>query len=422
MKNTAKFKRGYDKHGKWRMFDKMIRTTTKKKPIVTEKGLVLWGKAKEEKQFENNYRKRQINIQNYKILIIKRGKRMSLEVSKSDAVVIGRILETNVKYDPELKNRFDNSIKGAYTTAEFKNPMFKVAMEREIDGKKVTATVKVAMDDIFKIWKSKDGRTGDISTFGEIEKILNSQNGGKGLLVKFSGSFNENKRATKDLTIFRENEFKAQYIALSNLDENKQKAEGRITGIIGGLSEETVNDSKTGRLIVNLYKINYVNKDGVPYVDMMNLIVPSEIAEAFLNLDLEIGDSVWLDVEIKNVQHGNVKKNENSRGGFGNREAETTSGYVATEFHIFNGDRLPSSDKNYIDSDELETLKHSYQITCENMIQKKKEKLEGNTSSSNNSASTSISGRTFEADANDPFSNENGFLNTDDVNPFMPFA
>ena len=49
MKNTAKFKSGYDKHGKWRMFDKMIRTTTKKKPIVTEKGLVLWGKAKEEK-------------------------------------------------------------------------------------------------------------------------------------------------------------------------------------------------------------------------------------------------------------------------------------------------------------------------------------------------------------------------------------
>lgn len=49
MKNTAKFKSGYEKHGKWRMFDKMIRTTTKKKPIVTEKGLVLWGKAKEEK-------------------------------------------------------------------------------------------------------------------------------------------------------------------------------------------------------------------------------------------------------------------------------------------------------------------------------------------------------------------------------------
>lgn len=347
---------------------------------------------------------------------------MSLEVSKDDAVVIGRILETNVKYDPKITNRFDDTIKGAYTTAEFKNPMFKVAMEREIDGKKVTATVKVAMDDIFKIWKAKDGRTGDISTFGEIEKILNSPNGGKGLLVKFSGAFNENKRATKDLTIFRENEFKAQYIALSNLDENKQKAEGRITGIIGGLSEETINDSKTGRLIVNLYKINYVNKDGVPYVDMMNLIVPSEIADAFLNLDLEIGDSVWLDVEIKNVQHGNVKKNENSRGGFGNREAETTSGYVATEFHIFNGDRLPSSDKNYIDSDELETLKHSYQITCENMIQKKKEKLEGNTSSSNGSSTAPISGRTFEADANDPFSNENGFLNTDDVNPFMPFA
>jgi hypothetical protein len=49
MKNTAKFKSGYEKHGKWRMFDKMIRTTTKNKPIVTEKGLVLWGKAKEEK-------------------------------------------------------------------------------------------------------------------------------------------------------------------------------------------------------------------------------------------------------------------------------------------------------------------------------------------------------------------------------------
>lgn len=67
MKNTAKFKSGYEKHGKWRMFDKMIRTTIKNKPIVTEKGLVLWGKAKEEKQFENNYRKRQINIQNYNV-------------------------------------------------------------------------------------------------------------------------------------------------------------------------------------------------------------------------------------------------------------------------------------------------------------------------------------------------------------------
>lgn len=49
MKNTAKFKEGYGKHGKWRVFDNMIRNAKQSKPIVTEKGLVLWGKAKDDK-------------------------------------------------------------------------------------------------------------------------------------------------------------------------------------------------------------------------------------------------------------------------------------------------------------------------------------------------------------------------------------
>ena len=69
MKNKAKFKKGYEKHGRWRMFDNMLRNTKQSKPIVTEKGMVLWGKPKDEKdkQFKNNYRKRQIKIQNYSV-------------------------------------------------------------------------------------------------------------------------------------------------------------------------------------------------------------------------------------------------------------------------------------------------------------------------------------------------------------------
>jgi hypothetical protein len=340
-----------------------------------------------------------------------------MEKSKNSAVVIGTILETNIKYDPEQKNFFDESIKGAYVKKDFKNPaMLKVAVERELDGKKVTATVKVNMDNIFKVYKTKSGETKEVSTFKEIEKILNSPNEGVGLPIRISGSFDENKYSTDDYKISRSNIFKGQYIGLSNIDVADSKAEGELTGIIAGLGAETVGEDETGRLILNLYTIKYVS-NGVPNVQLLNLIVPEQFADIF-EREFSVGDAVCLDVEMKDVQHGNVETKTESRG-FSDREVKTTSGYTATEFHVFNGWVLNEGESGYIDEEELATLKKAYQITCDSLIQKKKDKTNGAKTSSNKS----ISNRTVDNDVNNPFASEGGLLDIDeDVNPFNPFS
>lgn len=334
------------------------------------------------------------------------------EKSKNSAVVIGTILETNIKYDPEQENFFDDSIVGAYVKKDFKNPaMLKVAVEREIDGKKVNATVKVNMDNTFKVFKTKSGEVKKVSTFKEIEKILNSPNEGVGLPIRISGSFDENKYATDDYKISRSNVFKGQYIGLSNIDVADSKAEGELTGIIAGLGAETVGEEETGRLILNLYTIKYVS-NGVPNVQLLNLIVPEQFADVF-EREFSVGDAVCLDVEMKDVQHGKVEAKTESRG-FSNREVKTTSGYTATEFHVFNGWVLDEGENGYIDEEELNTLKKSYQISCDTLIQKKKDKANGTKTSSNKG----IGNRTVDNDVNDPFASEGGFLNIEDVNPF----
>ena len=45
MKNTAPFKDEYYKQRKWQ---RLIAKTKQSKPIVTERGMVLWGKSKKD--------------------------------------------------------------------------------------------------------------------------------------------------------------------------------------------------------------------------------------------------------------------------------------------------------------------------------------------------------------------------------------
>lgn len=300
--------------------------------------------------------------------------------SKNSTTVVGKIVETNFKYDAEATNLFDPSIKGAYVRDDFKNPSFlRVAVERHDDKEnpeKVTstATVRVNMFNVFEEYNNKDGKRVKNTTFEELKKIANSENGGKGLPIQIRGTYAESKYATDDLKISRSNVFNGQYISLSNIDLDKSKADGELTGVIGAIKDEIVNDSETGRKLVDFYTVKSIS-NGTPKVDYLTLIVDESLADAF-DGEFEAGDSASLSVEMKDVKHGKVENVESSKG-FGSRKVETTSGYTATEFQIFNGFVLDEGDANYIDEDEFETLLKAHDIECSSLIQKKMAKKNG---------------------------------------------
>jgi hypothetical protein len=325
--------------------------------------------------------------------------------SKNNAVVVGEIVETNFKFDPDATNLFDNTIKGAYVRDDFKNPAFlRVKVERHDDANdptKVTSTanVRVNMYNVFKEFNKKDGSRGVNSTFNELKKISEAPNGGVGLPIKIKGTYGESKYATDDGQIKRGNVFTGQYIELSNVDLSASKADAELTGIIGGIRDEVVSDNETGRKLVDFYTVRAV-KDGVPKVDYMNLVVDKSLADAFES-EFEHGDSATLSVEIKDVQHGSVKKESK---GFGSRSAETTSGYLASEFQIFNGSVLDDSDAGYIDEDEFQTILKAHDLENQSLIQKKMAK---------GGKVNTVDG-VFTAEEKDVLP----FGNTEEVNPF----
>ena len=81
--------------------------------------------------------------------------------SLNRATIVGTIMETNFTYDPKAENLFDKSIKGAYTKEDFKNPMFRVKVERhdnDDDPDEVTSTATVDVD-LYSVFKQYSNPT-----------------------------------------------------------------------------------------------------------------------------------------------------------------------------------------------------------------------------------------------------------------------
>ena len=342
--------------------------------------------------------------------------------NKNEVVVIGKIEATNFRYD-STRTDFKGKFKGAYVKDNYKNNyMLRVLVERkDVASGKVIGTAHVNVDFAFGVFEKYEynGEIKDNSTFTELKKISEAPNGGVGLPIRLSsGTFVENKYADKDFKfISNGNKFEGRYISLSNVDLDDAKAEGYVTGIIDSIRDDYSNgDTASGDKIVDFYTVKYV-KDGTPVVDKLVFVVPEKLADDFERAFSE-GDSARLDVEMVDVV-SEAKVEVPTERSFGSRSAETTvSGKNTVQYQVFAGDVLSEGNEGFIDESELDAIKHSYEVSCEAMVQKRKEKEQGKTSSQSISSRTvDASAPSFFETAEDPFGSEETSIVDD-----LPFA
>lgn len=346
---------------------------------------------------------------------------MAVKKSMNKATIVGTIMETNFVYDPKAENLFDKSIKGAYSKEDFKNPMFRIKVERhdnEKDPNEVTssATVDVDMYSVFKQYsdpKTKEKK--ENSTFKAIKKLDDMENKGVGTRIRITGEFDENLYANDKGGISRFNRVMGRYIETDPTKISKHDCvDCDITGRIATITDEIANEEETGRKLVDFYYITIQNS--TPTANLLSLIVDNDLADDFENM-YSVGDNVQLSLEVRDTQHGTANE---SRPAFGHRKSDVTSGYIAHEFFIFGGEEAIDDEdwEYYIDDKTMKQAMKARKIIEEDKIQKRKDK----NSSSDNHKGLGLGKRksdVIDDDGESYDSNEgDGFEDDDDDNPF----
>lgn len=302
--------------------------------------------------------------------------------SLNRATIVGTIMETNFIYDPKAENLFDKSIKGAYAKEDFKNPMFRVKVERhdnknDPDEVTSTATVDVDMYSVFKQYSdpaTKEKK--DNPTFKAIKNLDNMENKGVGTRIRITGEFDENLYANDKGGVSRFNRVMGRYIETDPSKVSKHDCvDCDITGRIAKITDEIANEEETGRKLVDFYYITIQND--TPVANLLSLVVDTDLADDFENM-YSVGDNVKLSLEIRDTQHGSTTE---SKPSFGHRKSDVASGYIAHEFFIFSGDEAYDDEdwEYYVDDKTMKQAMKARKVIEDDKIQKRKEKNENGT-------------------------------------------
>lgn len=302
--------------------------------------------------------------------------------SLNRATIVGTIMETNFIYDPKAENLFDKSIKGAYAKEDFKNPMFRVKVERhdnknDPDEVTSTATVDVDMYSVFKQYSdpaTKEKK--DNPTFKAIKNLDNMENKGVGTRIRITGEFDENLYANDKGGVSRFNRVMGRYIETDPSKVSKHDCvDCDITGRIAKITDEIANEEETGRKLVDFYYITIQND--TPVANLLSLVVDTDLADDFENM-YSVGDNVKLSLEIRDTQHGSTTE---SKPSFGHRKSDVASGYIAHEFFIFSGDEVYDDEdwEYYVDDKTMKQAMKARKVIEDDKIQKRKEKNENGT-------------------------------------------
>lgn len=336
--------------------------------------------------------------------------------SLNRATIVGTIMETNFIYDPKAENLFDKSIKGAYAKEDFKNPMFRVKVERhdnknDPDEVTSTATVDVDMYSVFKQYSdpaTKEKK--DNPTFKAIKNLDNMENKGVGTRIRITGEFDENLYANDKGGVSRFNRVMGRYIETDPSKVSKHDCvDCDITGRIAKITDEIANEEETGRKLVDFYYITIQND--TPVANLLSLVVDTDLADDFENM-YSVGDNVKLSLEIRDTQHGSTTE---SKPSFGHRKSDVASGYIAHEFFIFSGDEAYDDEdwEYYVDDKTMKQAMKARKVIEDDKIQKRKEKNENGTGNEHKGLGKRRSEVTSDGDGEDWDDGE-----TEEDNPF----
>lgn len=154
-------------------------------------------------------------------------------------------------------------------------------------------------------------------------------------------------------------------VTSSGVPEN-DICEGHATGIIRTIKEEVFNEEETGRLKVDFYMFD--NKGETFPVEFT---VEKDLADDFKDFyEAGVSCKVYFDVITRQVGAKKVASN----GGFGRKEANTTSGFNVTEYSIFKGEEpFEEENENFVSKTEMKKAMESRTITIEQRIKKAKD-------------------------------------------------
>ena len=290
--------------------------------------------------------------------------------STDKSTVVGSIVEMNVKRDEEARAPWDSELgKGGYSKAEFKNPMFRIKVERE-DG-----DVIVDMDSFPILDKSRDFKSNNVqdnATAKVIQQLLDMKNDVIGTRVRINGTLTENTFATKEFKIARNEQLQVGWISLNNVPE-EDSADTTIAGKIYNIVDEMDGDVETGNKIVILH---YVDKAHQEFrINELDLYIDEELFEEF---PFEEDDCVTLYVEAFKKHIGGT--NESTASTKRRKSSTVVDGYDVQKFRIFNWEdnRIDEDDEQYISEDDRDILLKKRKIELEAKVQKRKEDGDNN--------------------------------------------
>ena len=340
--------------------------------------------------------------------------------SRNQMVVVGTIIETNVKYSPDEKSIFDDKIKGAFVKDDFKNPMFRIEVAENEEKMISHAIVDVDMYSIFKQRTKKDSdELIDNETFKALANLFDYDDvhdewnfdTAIGKRIKISGSLVENMYA-KDEEIKRFNQIQGSYVETNPTKiPDFDYAEVKLSGYINKIVDETVGEDETptGRKKVQfLYVTTPKNELTGNFLD---LIVPADIVDGFEE-ELGEGDNANIDVEIVTVTVGGKTE---SKKGFGKKASHVVGGFTTTEYRIFDGSEIEEPDEDdtnskFLTDKDIRKAKQMRKTVAEAKIKKAKEKAsekasEGSSKGLGKYKKSSVDDADMPVDDEDPFFN-----------------
>lgn len=269
--------------------------------------------------------------------------------------IVGTLAETgNLKFDEDMENKSNSKIRGAIVRADYKKPAFVI----DVNGQKIGVNAMITYKD--KVDK-ESGKIVSNDRFKALQTVMEYEVGTR---VKIDAQIQVGMPYAGKNGVVEAVDVVAFTISSTGVPE-EDCAEGKVSGIIKNITEETVNDDETGRLLVDFWIMNY---DGT--VSPFPLVVEEDIADGFSNT-YDNGDSAILDYDITSKQVGG-KKAESA--GFGRKASKIVGGYSKTEYSVFNGENaLDEESEYYIDPDDFKKLLKEHKQKCEEALNAKKD-------------------------------------------------
>lgn len=327
--------------------------------------------------------------------------------SINNVTIVGTLEEINLKVEDEVIDKNTNKVdeRGSrISKVEFKNPAFTIKVNDSIVGVDIIPTYQ---------YTKKDGKLVENPKFKALQTIMDYE---KGTRVKVDGQFNDAGYVKQDGEWYAST--KVNMFSMTSTAPDNDMAEARVSGIIKSIKEEMKGDEETGRLLVELYTIDYTGA-----IFPIPIVVEEELH--FTYEDGEEGvitandftdfydkaDSVIFNLELVSRTVGGGG-NDKPKAAIG-RASKIKRGYTVEEFRFVGGDEPieepdedepAKNDKYYISTSKFKKMLADRDV----MIEGKKDAKKNETGKTASATSKKGLGRKAqvtedEIDDDDPF-------------------